>query len=366
MKKLRNFILLMLCTLLTGCSFNNDSSISSIVNDSKEQSKSSYYMELETCLYKNGTLNYIDKEKRWYDSKGKRVRYESEETDDKGEVNNLFYTYDGKDKSVFYNKTKNEAMIFNKKDLPSFGNFDLKSEALDSLNIYRETHKISMGKEELINGFKTYKVHMEPKDKTNDSAYDLWIDALSLAIVKSESSIFTSDNKYEFKRILKKLDLSPNISSDLFSLSLPKDVKIEKESDYINYNDTTLENASKKIGSPLLYYKGTGTVKLKKVRLMSSSKEDNSVLIDLDYCKNNIPCFEINISKAGMDTSNIKYAENKIIIRGISAEVISNDDTKSIQWNENGLHYVLHSIDPAISLNNLKNIAEGLTYSNNK
>lgn len=170
---------------------------------------------------------------------------------------------------ISYNEKSNEVLIIENSGSDDEADYNIgaPAPATNMLDTLRSTHNIIMGKEEYINGFKTYNVIVKPKNSSeNGSTYNLWIDQASQIIIKSDikSSLNDTDFKFESKNTCTKIDYSYKMTDDLFNFKIPSGAKVERLSTLLQYKDVTLNEASEKLGESVLYYQSSKELKLKK------------------------------------------------------------------------------------------------------
>lgn len=369
MKKLRSLFSILILSasvcLLNGCGGANKDSIFD-TNNAKSLTNKNCYMEEEDEFYKDDQLESSTKTKSWYDASNKRVRIETSDNKD----GKTLLIYDGHKKTISYNEKQNEVFIINDdSDQSTDYNTGLPNQATYMLELLRSTHSISMGKEEYINGFKTNKVTAKPKSGSdNESMYNFWIDQDSQIIIKTDiqSSGSNTDFNFESKSVCTKIDFSCKMTDNLFEFKIPAGAKIEKYDALLQYKDVTLKEASDKLGKPILYYEDSKALKLKKTRLMTSGLEDDDIpVIDMDYYKNNVPYFTINATKK-VSTGIDYYTNSKgriDFVKQWKLNVIDDSDIKMIEWEDNGIQYTVHPIDPSISIKDLEKIIGSMIYS---
>lgn len=370
MKKLYNMFSILILSasvcLFSGCSDTNKNSIFAGTH-TKAPNNKNCYMEVEEEFYKEGKLQNSTKTKSWYDASNKRARFES--YDNKNEK--TLFIYDGRKKSISYNEKENEVLIINNNgsDEGSDYNMGLPNQATSMLELLRSTHNISMGKEEYINGFKTNKVTAKPKSGSyNESIYNFWIDEDSQIIIKTDikSSSSNTDFNFESKSVCTKMDFSCSMTDNLFEFKIPAGAKVEKLDTLLQYKDVTLKEASDKLGKSILYCEDSKALKLKKIRLMTSGLEDDEIpVIDMDYYKNNIPYITINVmKKVSTDSDYDINTKRKIdFVKQWKLSIIDDSNIKMIEWEDNGIQYILHPIDPSISIKDLEKIIGSMIYS---
>lgn len=368
MKKLYNIFFILVLSVsvcfLNGCGgadryniFNN--------SDEKNLNDKSCYMEEEDEVYNNGKLESSDKTKSWYDSSEKRTRIETYDS----KTGKTIFIYDGHKKMISYNEKSNEVLIIENSGSDDGADYNIgaPAPATNMLDNLRSTHNIIMGKEEYVNGFKTYNVIVKPKNSSeNESTYYFWIDQASQIIIKSDikSSLNDTDFEFESKSTCTKIDYSYKMTDDLFNFKIPSGAKVEKLSTLLQYKNVTLNEASEKLGKSVLYYNSSKALKLKKVRLMSSGMKDDIPVIDMDYYKNNIPYFTVNamrkISPDSDYTNNTKKETD--FINKWRLNVIDDSEIKMIEWEDNGIQYTIYPIDPSISIKDLEKIIGSMIY----
>ncbi|MCG3088353.1 LolA family protein [Sporosarcina cyprini] len=285
---------------------------------------------------------YEIKAKEWASAEGKR-RIEMK-TGESAEV--MTAVNDGQ-KLSFYDEASNTAMIMemNEDSLRTFNHQSPREQAEMLLEIVKDTHDLSVGKEEKIAGRNTFHIIAEPKDdKTIIGKYEMWIDKETWIVLKS----FSESNGVSMTQEYTLIDFKPEITDDLFVLDIPEDANIEAfDEESMIPDETTQEEVKKELGA---YFQISETDGLQLDRITVEDGFEGRQEFSFDYSKEGEPAFSVSVFKLSPDVTDFGGlpAEEEITIRGLKGSKIDTKGFRTLDWEEDGLQYVVLLENPDI------------------
>ncbi len=323
----------LICTLALGaCNQAEDYSPQEILNQAMLETSdiTSYYGEYTLTIDNEGSSTV----KQW--QKNSKVRIESvEETGDESFVIN-----DGKTLTM-YNKTTNSGSIFTmmEGEMEGYVQPTLQEQAQQMLNLVKNTHTISVGKDEKIAGRDTY--HLIAKVKNKNSLIgdiEVWVDKKTWMTLKT---VTTSEDMHLTQEYTK-FEPNAKIDDTLFIAEVPDDADMVTEQ--IETPDPiTLEEAKGLVGSFLQMPEQNG---LTLVSIENMHVEDTKE-IALTYLQNGEPAFTLSILKP-QEALKIS-ADESAEVRGLPASKTDLEQFKYIQWDEDGLRYGIIFNNPELT-----------------
>ncbi|HEY9058885.1 MAG TPA: hypothetical protein VIO64_00045 [Pseudobacteroides sp.] len=228
MKKLFVSMILMVImgiSMITGC----DKSLNLLPEDIVSKALKAnnpiipYHVEYKVVMRDNNKIISDNNVKEWFKPKdNKRL----EMADEKGKQVTVITLYNNE--MVIYSVNEKKATISKNANFSEFMGKSQKDKVLDSLKIYKNTHKITMMGIEKINDMEAYHIVAIPKDdKTLLGKGELWIHKDSWFIVKSIEE--SGDTKVE--TLYSKIEMNSDLKDDVFMQKFPDDVKVETNED---------------------------------------------------------------------------------------------------------------------------------------
>ncbi|GKV56615.1 outer membrane lipoprotein-sorting protein [Sporosarcina sp. NCCP-2222] len=279
--------------------------------------------------------------KEWVTKEGKR-RLEMQ-TGDGSELTTA--VNDGTKLSV-YDTGSNTAMITEvNDDLRALSQRSPRQQAEAILEIVKDTHDLSVGQEEKIVGRDTFHIIAKPKDdKTLIGKQEMWIDKETWMVLKS----FSESNGLSMTQEYTLIDFKPEITDDLFVLDIPEDATIEMiDEESMLPDETTLEEVKKELGA---YYqiRETDDLKLDKITVLEGFEGRQE--FSFDYLKDGEPAFSVSVFKLMPNVTSFgrTAAVEATTIRGLEGTKMDAKGFRSLDWEEDGLQYVVLLENPDI------------------
>jgi outer membrane lipoprotein-sorting protein len=322
MKKMIYSAALILTLSLGACSNAEDYSPQEILNQAMQETSdiNSYYGEFKMEL--DGENPYTGKQ--W--EKNGKIRIETVESNGDETVN----INDGTT-ITSYNKTTNSGFIFklDENDPEGFTQSTLKEQAQKTLGLVKDTHDISVGKDEKIAGRDTY--HLIAKAKKSDSLIgdmEIWVDKKTWMTLKTVSTTEDMHMTMEYT----KFEPNAKIDDAQFVADIPADADMQVEQ--IGPADQiTIEEAKELLGNFLTFPEKDG--------LSLLSIEDMDVAetgeIALTYLKNGDPAFTLSIFKPADPLAPL--ADEAMEVRGLPGAKMDAEYYRFLHWDEEGLRY---------------------------
>lgn len=340
MKKIIISATLTLTLALGACSETEQYSPQEILNQAMQETTeiSSYYAEYKMTVDGEGSFTA----KQW-EHNGK-VRIEMLETtgDETITVN------DGKTITM-YNKTHNSGSTFSAvDDAEGFVRPTIKEQAMQTLELVKDTHNITVGDSEKIAGRDTYHLIAKAKEKGSlIGDIEVWIDKKTWMTLKSIS--VTEDMKITMEYT--KFEPDAKFSEDQFVLNLPADAKMETL-DVTMPKQITAAEAKNKLGDFLAFPASTGY----ELLMIEDMEVPETKEIALTYLKDGEPAFILSVF---CPTNAVEFsADSPIQIHGFPAEKTDEEFFKLLQWDENGLRYGILLEDEELSFEEIIALTE--------
>lgn len=323
----------LICTLALGaCNQAEDYSPQEILNQAMLETSdiTSYYGEY-TLTIENEEGSTV---KQW--QKNSKNRIESvDETGDETIVIN-----DGKTLTM-YNKTTNTGSIFimTEGEMEGYVPPTLQEQAQQMLNLVKDTHTITVGKDEKIAGHDTY--HLIAKAKNKNSLIgdiEAWVDKKTWMTLKT----VTTSEDIHLTLEYTKFEPNAKIDDTLFIADIPADADMVTEQ-FKPSAPITLEEAKTLVGSFLQIPEQNG--------LTLVSIEDMHVEITkeiaLTYLQNGEPAFTLSVFKP---QEALKISDDEATeVRGLPAAKMDLEQFKFIQWDEDDLRYNIIFDNPELT-----------------
>ncbi|WP_097027687.1 LolA family protein [Clostridium peptidivorans] len=355
---------LIAASLFQGCSSLKQDTIipGEVINKAMNayEKPKSYYGEAKMEIYENGKLNETGTIKEWADNSGNKMRRRYEA--DSNTEGKTISTNDG-DKILIYMEKSKKAMSMKAINNSLDNGSDYKSQIIKQLSSISKTHDLTYKGEEKINGFKTYHLYANPKQKNSlIGEVNYWIDEDSWFVVKNTSENSNMKTGIEYT----KLKFSSKFDNSVFTQNIPSDVKVENiDESGSKENTIDMKQAEKIAGKPILVLPENSGYKLKSVAYMDAPaikhKEINQtyekngvdalILTTIVFYENEVP---------EKDNSKID-GESDINVRGKKGTAME-EPIKYITWSEDGFNYNLLIQDPSITIDASKKIVESLQY----
>lgn len=340
MKKTWMFIASGVLALTVGCSketsFTSEEVISNILKDNKKVVE--YYGEGTMVTFKDDKKSEEATFKEWAASDGKRKFQITDGKKNKSESVNdgkNVIAYDVNSKTAYKMKFENENQ-----------NMTEREKLVKQLEKLSKSHTYQVVGDEKVSSFDTY--HIKVKAKTKDSLigdFDLWVEKDTWVVIKS--TFFTGDVKTE--TLYTKLDKSPKFDNKTFTLSIPKDVKIQSIEDIApKPKEISQEEAEKMIGQPYLLWKNTPYT-LDKIEVQSLKGEIKRDEFTFYYSKDQAPALTVSVFKTPSEKDTALKQTKPI--RNTKGDLMK--DINCITWDEDGLRYSILVENPQLSLDDV-------------
>lgn len=342
--------------LMSGCS--NESSQytpEEVINNAlKEKSPlGSYYAEAEMTIDLGEEIEHIIL-KEWHSEDGKS-RAESQNKDGSESA----ISVNNGEEFIIYEEEQNKAFILDDPELLAFNQPSPKEQALHLLEMIRDTHELSSKGEEEIIGRTVYHLKAEAKeDNQLLGDQEMWIDKESWIVLKtiSESGDSISEMAYT------KIDFDPDFSADIFSLTLPDNVKIESLEDMDEPNEITLEEAVEAVQTSFYYFPEEDGMEISSIEMIElDGVEIQRTEIDMTYIKNDLPLLSIGVFESPEDLEGEGLGmpgDEEVIIRNQQGFYTNMEGFRGLLWQEDGLNYSVLIYDPNLTLEDVQQLAE--------
>ncbi|WP_110114134.1 hypothetical protein [Bacillus sp. CGMCC 1.16541] len=344
MKQIMTIVFVLLFVI--GCS-NKETFTSTDIMDSilKGDQTKSYYGEGTFTIYENEKLIEKVNFKEWV--KGEKIKIHST-----SDMSDSMVVNDGST-LVVYDKKTNKALSVSLEETMEHQGMTQRGKLLSMLEGMKNTHTYEVVGEEKIGDFQTH--HVKVKAKSTKSLlgdFDLWVEKSSWFVVKQES--MSGETKSEL--IYQHIDSSPAFDNDTFVLSLPDGVNVEEIQQ--ENNKVSLPEASNILGTPFL------TVHNREYRIANIELEKLEGIVKRNeltifYEKDEIPAFMMTIFETPQEEE--AQLNHDISIRQTKGEVM--DEIQSISWDEKGLRYNVMVTHPDLTINDLIEEINNMTYS---
>lgn len=344
MKKLIYSAAIILSLTLAGCSDKESHSPQEILNGAMQETSelSSYYGEY-TLTMNDGTEMLT---KHW--QRDGKVRIDM--VDGNGEQS--ITVNDGGDLTT-YTESTNTAQVFNLADdgMESFVQPTLREQALNLLEMVKDSHTLSVGEDEKIAGYDTYHLvatAKEPGSLMGD--IEVWVDKKTWMTLKMVSGSGELQMTIEYT----KFEPNAEINNDVFVLDLPEDAIIQEET-VGEFQPLTMEQAVEKLGSFLAVPEETGYM----VDLIEDMEMEETKEVAFSYVQNDEAQFSISIFKP---LAPISEDEEQLEVRGQKGSKMEMDNFRFFQWDEEGLRYNVLIDNPDLSFEEVLAIVEKMEY----
>ena len=341
MKKMIYSAALILTLSLGACSNAEDYSPQEILNQAMQETSeiTSYYGEYKMDLA--GEESFIGKQ--W--EKNGKTRIETTEANG----DETFVINDGKSLTT-YNKTTNSGFIFtlDENDPEGFTKPTLKEQAQKTLELVKNTHDISVGKDEKIAGHDTY--HLIAKAKKKNSLIgdmEIWVDKKTWMTLKTISTTEDMHLTMEFT----KFEPNAKIDDSLFVADVPEDADMQEEQ-VEPAKPITIDEAKGLLGDFLILQETDG---LSLISIEDMNVEETGE-IALTYLKNGEPALTLSIFKP-KDALEIA-ADEAIEVRGLPGAKTDLDTFRLLQWEEEGLRYGIIFDNPDLTFEEVLTLTE--------
>lgn len=321
MKKVICAAALSLTLLLGACSETAQYSPQEILNQAMEETTdlSTYYAEYKMNI--DGEGSYTAKQ---WEHNGK-IRIEM--LDATGEESII--VNDGKTITI-YNKTNNSGSTYSVIDnMEGFVRPTLKEQAMQTLELVKDTHDISVGDSEKIAGRDTYHLIAKAKEKSSlIGDIEVWVDKKTWMTLKTVT--VTEDMKLTME--FTKFEPDAKISEDQFVLDIPDDATMETI-DVTEPAQITAEEAKNMLGDFLAFPASTGY----ELLAIEDMEVPETKEIAFRYLKDGEPAFTLSVF-IPRDATGFS-ADSPIKVHGLPTEITDEEFFRLLQWDENGLRY---------------------------
>lgn len=329
MKKVIYSAALVAMLMLGACSDSESYTPQEILNATLNESTelTSYYAEYEmTTTGEDGKFTA----KQWHKDGKTRV-----ETKDENGVTS--YAVNDGSSVMSYTESEKVAYKFSTGDSEGFAPPTLREQAQNLLEMVKDTHDISIGKDEKIAGRDTY--HLIAKEKAAGSLFgdtEIWVDKKTWMMLKSVSTTADMQVVTEFT----KFEPDANIEEAQFELELPADVTLE-ENEVKAPETITLDEAKAMHGSFLTFKEENGWA----LQMIENMDVEKTKEIALGYLKNEEPAITLSVFKPLEDMD----IENEVTVRGQKGDLMEAGDFRLLTWDEDGLRYNIIFDNPDIT-----------------
>lgn len=340
MKKVIYAAALTLTLALGACGETEKFSPQEILNQAMEETSelSSYYAEYKMKVDNEGSFTA----KEWQHNGKVRIEMLESTNEESITVNN------GKTVTL-YNKTLNSGSTYSvTDDAEGFVRPTLKEQAMQTLELVKDTHNITVGDSKKIAGRDTYHLIAKAKEKGSlIGDVEVWIDKKTWMTLKTVS--ITEDMKLTMEYT--KFEPTAKIEDDLFKLDLPKDATIENLDTTIS-SAITAREAKNMLGDFLYVPESTGYELLTIEDMLVPETNE----IALTYVKDGAPAFTLSIFSP---TDAVQFAaDSDVTVHGQPAEKTDEQFFKSIQWDEDGLRYCIMLEDEELTFDEVFALTE--------
>lgn len=339
--------------LLTACGTENSQmSPQEVVNTVLQESDEefSYYGEYE-MVSSEGEEEYAAKE--WVRKDGKRrMEMVDRENDDE-----MIMVSDGKTITM-YDKADNTAMIMemNEEDMAELGEQTPRQQAEMMLDMVKDSHELSTGEEVEIAGRSTYHIIAKAKEDTALLGdVELWVDKETWLPLKTVTTNSGLDLTVEYTTI----DFEADMDDSLFEIDLPEDVEVEVvDNELPEKAVVTVEDVLEELGA--FYQLSDDDFELNEITVLEGF-EDRSEF-SFEYEKDGMTAFSITVFKDLQEVADIGAigGEEETTVRGQEATKMEMGEFRSLDWEEDGLKYVVLIENPTIEFDDLTSYLEDM------
>lgn len=337
--------------LIAGCSKGNAVSAEEIISNVLEADKKvqAYYGESTFVVYENGEKIEEAKMEEYVNEQGQIKVITHDETNG----TTVQALNDGKD-LIIYEDGDAEAQRIDISDADLPTNMSQKQQLMQLLEMMNESHDYETIGEEKILGIDTH--HVKLTEKEENSLFgniEVWIDQKTWFVVKHVSE--SGDMKIESEYV--KLDFSPKFTEDTFQLDLPEGVTVKQVDEGIESETVTIEEATERLGQPFLILQEE-ELSITNVEIDELEGTWERTEVNVNYEKDGLPFLSISIFETPEDAE-LEHVTEKV--RGHDAEFMKEID--ALLWDEDGLRYVAMIVNPDIELDEVKQLLENMTLS---
>ena len=338
---------------LLGCaSATSQYSPDQVINNAIEETTAlgSYYSEVEMTTSEEGTEIEQVIMKEWRSDDGKaRVEIGNKDGGDQSISVN-----DG-NQLILYEQERNQAFTIDDPELLAFNQPSPKEQTNLWLEMIRDTHDISTEGEEEIIGRATYHLVAKPKEEnTLFGEQEFWIDKENWLVLKMIQH--TGDTKDEI--LYTKIDFDVKILPELFTLDLPADVDIQNLVDLSQTTEIALEEVADKMEQPIHYFPEKAGLEITAIEMIDIQGEQMYREMSFDYTKNDLPLLTLSIFESP-EAEAFDFSDGEsVVIRNQEGFYIEFDDIRTLLWQEKGLSYSIMIIDPNLTVEDLKELAD--------
>lgn len=342
---------------LFGCSSETKQySPEQVINNALEEADlpGAYYGEIESTTSEKGEKKEEIIMKEWRDDNGKtRVEATNKDGSDQSIAVN-----DGNE-FISYEVGENQAYMIDDPELLEFNQPSPKEQANNLLDMVRDTHEITTEGDAEIAGRNTY--HLIAKAKEENTLFgdqELWIDKENWMVLKM--TLNSGESKTEMTYT--KIDFDPKIPAKIFTLDLPADVEVKNLDDISNESEITLEEAKENIGE-FRYFPENEEMDISTIEMIELQGEIKRKEVNIDYKKDDLPLLTLSVfdSPEETDEDTLEFpGEKAVTIRDQEGSFTESSGFRSLLWQEEGKNYSIILIDPNLTLEDLKEMTEGM------
>ncbi|SFE83874.1 Outer membrane lipoprotein-sorting protein [Alteribacillus iranensis] len=355
--KLAGLISLTGVIIMAGCSSGeNQYSPAEVINNALEETTElgAYYAEAEMMTNEKGKDPEQILMKEWVSEEGKR-RIETETQDGSGKS---ITVNDGTNLISYQPETKQAFVVEENPDLLSLNQVSPKQQAEQLLEMVQDTHDISLGGEKKVAGRETYHLIAKPKeDNALVGDQELWVDKENWMVLKINSS----SGDIKTKMTYTKVEVDPEIPAGTFTFTLPDDAEVQNLEELNQTQEVTLDEASVNIGTPFFYFPETDGLSISRVELLETQGEMQRKEVNVDYQKDGMPYFTMTVFESPEETgenSEMLTGEEAVTVRDQEGTYMEMNDFRSLVWQENGLSYSIIFVDPNMTMEDFKELAD--------
>lgn len=353
------FTFVILGGLLMACSSDkNIFSPEQVLSHALENSEkiTSYVAESVYTAWENDKVIEEGKLKEWRDGEG-RVRMET--YDASGEL--LSIVVNNGQELIIYDLENEQASVIDDPELIQLNQQTPKEQAEASLAIVKDSHDLTLKDETKIAGRDVKHIVATPKEKSTFlGKQEMWIDKENWLVLKtvSESGDHRAQIEYE------KIDFDAKVSDDQFTLDIPGHVKVIELDDIYSPDNVSLSEATAALEQPFLHFPESDELVISTVEKTELDGIVNRTEIDIEYEKDDLPFLSLSIFETPEDAEDIMFSgDEETTIRGEKAIYTDMEGFRAVSWDEKGLRYSIIMIDPDVTIENIKELVEDMTYT---
>lgn len=357
-RKSTHFIMTTILTvLLSGCNtigqFSPEKVISNALADEREIT---YYGEMEADIKGIDELSGSEY-KEWRGKDKFRIEYKEEDG------NKIIIVYDGESMITYDEGEKKATKVDGQGEVLQELALSPKEQIESLFTLIRDTHDIKTVGSEKIAGRDTFHIIAKKKEnaKTLFGDQELWIDKESWLVLKIKIAAGGTENELTYTKI----EFEPQLDDDLFQITLPEDIKVEEMDTLLpNMTDTiTLAEVPTKFEQNVLYIPDTKAHEMDTITYTEIDGNPGYADVTIDYKCDGLPLLSLTI----MEMTEEEEKEQLELLDGHAEQVnvrqtkgysFSFNEFQSITWQEAGLSYALHMIDPKLTVDDLLSFTE--------